>query len=363
LLLVSQQRHDRSLWIWLGSTALVLGVMLGLAPAGEHRPPFISWLPNLCLVAGGAFTNQSSTGIPLLGGGLLTLAMGLAVGSWTISWGRLGHRLRALPVAPEWLAFGLFTLATALLLAMHRLPDELLRDRYKLYAHLMLSLVYLLALSIAGRKLQAGWAGAIMALAIVMNAGAFHACMPRIIAGYQQRQTDAFNFQQNRTTLTIPSLRQYIDSMFVSVHQRGIYRFPATIQPPTGWSVTPSTDSLRLSSFQDFVVQNDFLGKNPCYIELTDQHMIHRLTDGTERGIYLALEAADHHTYLFPASPGKGSIRDFVTGRGLFRPGFTVSFLSPRLDPGQYKASILRIANGRHQLLGTGQPVEIRSVY
>lgn len=361
LLLLSQQRRDRSLWIWLGSTLLVLGVMLGLAPAGEHRNPFLNWLPNLCLAVGGAFTNQTATGLPTAVGALLITVMEGALGCWLTNAGKLGRRLRQMAVLPEWLAWGLFILTTALLLAMHRLPDDLLRDRYKLYAHLMLSLVYLLVLAVASRRLQMGWAVGITLLAAVMNAGAFHACLPRIVAGFQQRQCDAFNFQQNKTTLAIPSLSQYIDSLFVSVHQQGLYRFPVTIKPPATWSSTPSTDSLRLSSFQDYVVQNDFLGKNPCYMELDNQQITHHLADGTDKGIYLAVEAADRHTYLFPASPNKGSIRDFLRGRGPFKPGFTVSFLATRLKPGNYKVNILRIADGQHQLLGAGQLLEISS--
>ncbi len=368
LLLFSQQRRDRSLWVWLGSTAVVIWVMLGLSSVAHERTPILTWLPNACLSLGGAFTNQTTVVLPMAGGLVVAVLMVLAIGSWITTFGKLGRKLRQLPIAPEWLAFGLFILTTALLLAMHRLPEELLRERYKVYAHLMLSLVYLLILAISAPRAQVRWATGISLLAILMNVGAFHACLPRIVAGFQQRQADAFNFRTNGTTLPIAYLRQYTDSLLTSVHQQNLYRFPSTVNPQASWlavpaSAVPTTDSLAVSSFQDDLVRNAFLGEHPCYIQIDNQRVAHHLADGTERGIYLVAEAADQHSYLFPASPNKGSIRDFVLGKGPFRPGVTVSFLSSRLKPGTYQIKLLRIANDTYQLIGAGQPLEIQSVY
>lgn len=364
VLLISQGRRDRSLWIWLGSTALVIWVMIGLSSVAHERTPIMGWLPNLFLALGGAFTNETNTSLPMLAGLLLTVAMALAVLLWQTGYSQVGKRLRQLPITPEWLSFGLFMLATALLLAMHRLPDEILRDRYKLYAHLMLSLVYLLVLGITSARLRVVWAIGTSFMAIVMNVGAFHACLPRIVSGSQQRYADAFNFHMNNTTMVIPYLRQYTDSLLTSVHQQGIYRFPNTIAPPTAWVPTPSSDSLQISSFQDDFIKNSFLGDSPCYIELDNKEITHHLTDGTDRGIFLVAESADHRSYLFPAPPNKGGIKDFLRGRGPFKVGFAVSFLSGRLKPGTYQVRILRIVNGTsYQLLGKGQSLEIRSIY
>ncbi|MEZ0541278.1 hypothetical protein [Fibrella arboris] len=363
LLLISQRRRDQTLWIWLGSTALVLFVMLGLSSVAHERTPFLSWLPNLCLALGSAFTNQTSTTLPLAGGLLLTLTMAAALFLWTTSIGALGQRLRRVPIMPEWLAFGLFIVATALLLAIHRLPDELLRDRYKLYAHLMLSLVYLLGLAITTPRLKTGWALGTTLLAMLMNVGALHACLPRIVVGFQQRQTDAFNFLNNGSTLPIPYLRQYTDSLLTSVHRQAIYRFPNSLPPPTAWSTGSSTDSLMISSYQDDLVRNAFLGDHPCYITIDNQTLAFHLSDGTDKGTFIALQGADRHTYLFPAAPSKGSIRDFMAARGPFRRGSTLSFLSGRLQPGDYQVRILRFVDGSYQLLGVGPSLAIRSVY
>jgi hypothetical protein len=363
LLLISQQRRDRSVWIWLGTTAVTLFIMLGLSGVAHERTPLLTWIPNLFLATGGAFTNQTSTTLPLVGGVVLTVVMGLAILSWITQFGALGHRLRRLPVSAEWLAFGLFIMTTALLLAMHRLPDEILRDRYKLYAHLMLSLVYLLVLAVTGSRLKTTWAIGSTLLAAIMNAGAFHACLPRIVADFQQRQADVFNFQQNNTTLHIPYLRQHADSLLTSVHRQGIYQFPKALQSAATWSIAQPADSLLISSYQDDLVQNSFLGEHPCYITIDDQLIAHHLSDGTDQGIYLAVESADNRTYLFPAGPNKGSIRDFVTGKGPFRPGFSVSFLSSRLKPGNYRVNVLRVTDNRYQRLTYNQVLEIRAVY
>lgn len=365
LLLLSQQRRGPALWVWLGSTALMLWVMLGISPvAHDERTPFLTWLPNVCLALGSAFTNQTSTGLPLAGGVLVTAAMVVAIGGWLGTFGKLGRWLLRVAIAPEWLAFGLFIMTTALLLAMHRLPDELLRDRYKLYAHVMLSLVYLLVLAIAAPRIRLGWAIGITLMAMAMNAGAFHACLPRVVAGYQQRQADAFNFRHNGSTLTIPYLRHYTDSLLTSVHQQTIYHFPDVIKPASTWAVIPSADSLTISSFQDDnEVRKTFLGEHPCYVVLDNQQIAHQLADGTDWGIYLVVEDAARHHYLFPGSPSKGSVRNFVLGKGPFKPGISVSFLSIRLAPGTYQVSLLRIINGSHQWFSLRQPLEIQAIY
>jgi hypothetical protein len=363
LLLVSQQRRDRSLVIWSVSTVAVLLVMLVLFPAAHERTPLLTWIPNACLALGSAFTNQNTVGLPMAGGILLTGVMGLALLAWLTRFGELGQRLRQRPVSAEWLAFGLFVLATALLLAMHRLPDELLRERYKVYAHLMLSLVYLLVLSISSRRLQVGWAISVTLLAALMNLLAFHACLPRVIGGYLQRQADAFNFQTNQTTLAIPAISPYTDGLLIRAHQKGVYRFPNAIKPRTGWPTIPPTDSLLLGSYQDDLVHNTFLGEHPCYIQIENHRVVHRLTDGTDQGMYLVVESADQGTYLFPAPPEKGAIRDFITGKGPFKPGIVLTFLSSRLKPGEYQVNLLRIANGSYQLIGYKQLLEIRTIY
>ncbi|MBO0948488.1 hypothetical protein [Fibrella forsythiae] len=363
ILLVSQQRRDRTLWVWLSYTVVALILLLVIFPAAHERTPLLGWVPNLFVVLGSAFTNETTTTIPLAGGALLTTAIGITALFRVTRFGAVGRRLRQLPGLPEWLAFGLFVIATALLLAMHRLPDELLRDRYKLYAHLMLSLVYLVGLAVAGPRLKVGWALTGTLLAVVMNAIAFHACLPKIIGGFQQRQADAFNFRTNATTLAIPYLRSYTDSLLTSTQQQHIYTLPNPIKPPAAWSVTPSTDSLLISSFQDDFIHNSFLGEHPCYIEIDNQTVAHTLATGTDKGMYITISDKQQHTYLFPASPGKGSIRDFVTGQGLFKPGFAVSFLSSRLKPGLYQVKLLRITPNGYQQLGAGQPLDIQSVY
>ncbi len=363
LLLVSQQRRDRSLLVWGISTALALGLMLGLSSVHHDRTPFLGWLPNACLALGGAFTNEVNTGLPLAGGALLAAAMLIAIGCWVLTFGNIGQRLRQLPMSAEWLAFGLFTLTTALLLAMHRLPDELLRERYKVYAHLMLGLVYLLVLATVSGRLRVVWAAGVTLGAILMNVSAFHACLPRIIVGFQQRQADAFNFQANQSTLSIPYTRQPTDSLLARVHRQGVYRFPETLEPPASWVAVPSTDSLRISSFQDDLVRNSALGEHPCYMKADNEHITFHLADGTDHGNFLVAESEDHHSYLFPGSPAKGSFRDFIMGKGPFKPGFSALFLSSRLLPGNYRVRLLRIANDRYQLMGAGQPLEIRSVY
>ncbi|RYF78565.1 MAG: hypothetical protein EOO39_01120 [Cytophagaceae bacterium] len=363
LFLFSQQRRDRTIWVWIGCTVVALVLLLVVSPVAHERTPFLGWVPNLLVVMGSAFTNEASTTLPLAGGALLTAAIGVALLGWVTRFGPFGRQLRQIPDLLEWLAFGSFIIATALLLAMHRLPDELLRDRYKVYAHLMLSLVYLLGLSITGPRLKVGWALTSTVLAIVMNAVAFHTYLPRIVSGFQQRQADAFNFHHNATTLAIPYLRSYTDSLLTSTQQQTIYTLPNPIKPPAAWSVTASTDSLLISSFQDDFTHNSFLGEHPCYIEIDNQTIAHELATGTDKGIYIALSDDRQHTYLFPASPSKGSIRDFTTAKGLFKPGFSVSFLSSRLKPGIYQVKLLRIVDDSYQHLGSGQPLDISSVY
>ncbi len=364
LLLVNQPRRGKVGWVWAAGTLLALVLLLVVSSVAHERTPILGWIPNLFLALGSAFTNQATTTLPMAGGALLTAILAVALLSWITGLGVIGKRLRRVAIAPEWLAFGVFMVATALLLAMHRLPDELLRDRYKLYAHLMLGVVYLLALIVVSPRLKLGWAISVTLLAMLMNVGAFHACLPRIVAGFQQRQVDAFNFRTNATTLAIPYLRPYTDSLLTRVQQQGIYSFPTTLKPPKFWSVTPTTtDSLAISSYQDDFVHNSLLGEHPCYLTIDNQTIERHLSDGTDDGVYVAADDTTGHTYLFPASPTKGSIRDFATGKGPFKPGFNVSVLSSRLKPGTYQVRIVRVAEGTYHFLGAGQPLDIRSIY
>jgi hypothetical protein len=362
--LLNQPRRERALAIWGVVTVVGLGLMLGVSPVSEQRTSPLVWLPNASLLLGAGFTNQLNTALPTLGGALPGVALLLALAAWLTQRGPLGQRLRQVAVSAEWLAFGLVLLATALLLAMHRTPDELLRDRYKIYAHLSLSIVYLLSLATFGPRSQRFWVMGATLVAVAMNALAYHACLPRIVGGFQDRQADAFNFQHNGTTLAAPFFRDYNDSLLHALDRQGIYRLPQTFAAPTGWATQKSADSLTIRTYQNDAIGNVFIGMHPHFVQIDNKTLARRVGDNSERGVYVVAEQigkplARPRRFLFAAPPIAGSLRPFLSGKGLFAPGFSITFLSSRLEPGRYRIKLWRGTTNEPALLDPGQTVQI----
>jgi hypothetical protein len=360
-LLATQPGRGRALVVWLVSTAVVLGLMLGFGPAGEAQTSVLTWLPNSCLLLGGAFTNTITTAGPMLGGVVLGAALMLAGLLWLLQRGPQAQRLRQTAPTAEWLAIGMVVLATALLLAMHRTPAEMLRDRYKIYAHLTLAVVYLLGLVLVGQRGQRIWAVGAVLLAVAMNAEAYRVCLPRIVADYQNRQTDAANFRHYGTTLTAPYFRRTNDSLLHYVEQKNIYQFPDPFGPPAQWIAAKLSDSLTISTFRDAGAGNVFIGRNPLFVQMIEQHLPRHLSDGTDHDLYLVVEGPDRRRFLLPAPPAEGGLRRWLTGGGAFRPGFSSSFLGSRLGAGTYRLGVLQVTGGRSELLDAGQTLTLPS--
>ncbi|SOD96480.1 hypothetical protein [Spirosoma fluviale] len=355
VLLARQSGRNRELGVWLIATILVLGLMLGLSPPTEHRYPFVTWLPNVCLVLGGTFTNMVTTSVPMAGGALLAGAFCLAGVSWLIQRGWLANRLNKTTISTEWLMMGLVVLSTALLLAIHRTPAEILRDRYKIYAHLALCVVYFLGLVIAGSRWRGRLAAGVVLVAVVMNINAYLACLPRVITGFQDRQADAANFRYYGTTLAPPYWRHSVDSLLQQAQKQGIYRLPDAFGPPAHWVDRLLSDSLKVTVLQNNEAGNVYIGLNPLFVQMIDQQLPRRLSDDTDRGLYLVVEMPDKRRFILPAPPTGAGVRRWLKGEGVFAPGFIVTVLRSRLGAGRYRLKVLQTTAAGNMLLDSGQ--------
>lgn len=343
LVLLHQRRRGFAGLIWWGITAMVLLVRLTILPVNEHKTPFLNWMPNTLLSLGSAMTNQDARTLPMLLGVGLAGLLGLALLAWLFGMGTVGKRLQQQPTTNVLMAFAVVILATCFLLAIYRPTEDILRDRYKIYAHLALSVAYLLVLSVANRRWQLAGAGLVATVAVVMNIAAFHANMPNVVSAHQIRQADAFNFHYYQTTVPLPYFRGPIDSLLLDAKQRDTYQFPVTFSPPNTWPTTPLNAPISVSTAPDMNVNNSMIGYHPDIIQIAEPTFV-RVQEGPDsRGVYMVIEASTGQRFLLPATPAKSGFRQFLTTGQFFRDGVNTGTFAKRFAAGNYQIKILLV--------------------
>ena len=343
LVLVHQRRRGLSGVIWWGITALVMLVRLTILPVNEHKTPFVNWISNTFLSLGSAMTNQDDRLLPMIVGIGLTGLLGLALLTWLFGLWSVGKRLQKQPTTNVLMAFAVVTLATALLLAIYRPTEDILRDRYKIYAHLGLSMAYLLVLSVTNQRWQLAGAGLVTAGAVMMNVAAFHANMPNVVSAHQLRQADAFNFHYYQTTVPLPYFHGPIDSLLLEAKQRDTYQFPVTFSPPNTWPTVALTTPVSVSTAPDLAVNNSMIGYHPDVAQIGVPDLF-RVQEGPgSLGIYVVIESINGQRFLIPSVPAKSGFRRFLTTGQLFREGVSTSFFARRFPPGEYQIKILQV--------------------
>ncbi|MBO0937837.1 hypothetical protein J2I47_14860 [Fibrella sp. HMF5335] len=359
LVLLHQRRRGFSGLIWWGITALVILVRLTILPVNEHKTPFINWIPNTLLSLGSAMTNQDSRLLPMVAGVGLAAVLGTALLMWLSGLGKPGKRLQQQPSTNVLMAFAVVILATCLLLAIYRPTEDILRDRYKIYAHLALSVAYLLVLSVLNRRWQLAGAGLVTAGAVVMNIAAFHANMPNVISAHQLRQADAFNFHYHQTTVPLPYFRGPIDSLLLEAKQRNTYQFPVAFTPPATWPSTTMTTPISVSTAPDMAVNNSMIGYHPDVVQISESNFP-RVQEGPgSRGTYVVIETTGGQRFLLPAAPAKSGFRQFLTTGQLYRTGVSTGTFAKRFAQGNYQVKILQVGGEGPKLYDPSQRLVI----
>ncbi|MBO0932943.1 hypothetical protein [Fibrella aquatilis] len=362
LVLLHQRRRGANGLIWWGITALVMLVRLTILPVNEHKTPFMNWIPNTFLSLGSGMTNQDARLLPMLAGVGLGGLLGLALLAWLFGLGNVGKRLQQQSTTNVLMAFAVVILATCLLLAIYRPTEDILRDRYKIYAHLALSVAYLLALSVMKRSWVRGLAAGVAAGAVAMNVAAFHASMPAVVAAHQLRQADAYNFHFYQTVVPLPYFRGPLDSLLLEAKQRDTYQFPVAFIPPTTWPTIALISPVSIRIAPDLTVNNSMIGFHPNVVNIS-QPTVPRVPEGPGgRGTYVVIEASDGKRFLMPATPAKSGFRHFLTSGELFHPGLSAGIFAKRFTPGSYRVKVLQVTDRTPRLYDTGQQLQIDGV-
>ena len=353
LVLVWQRRWRVVLPLWLAITAIALVARLVYAPLNEERTPLLGWLPKTGLALSGLFTNAEKASPMLWGVGAVVLLALAAMGVvWVVQSGRSRRQLAASVAQAEWFSFVVVVAASALLIAMHRQPNDVLRDRYKIYSHLAVGLLYLVGLvRLAPRYRPVVGVGA-TGVAFLLNILAFHVNISKVAYGHQISQANAYNFSTYQTLLPLPYYQT--DRLMRQAQALGIYQFPRMAPAQPTWRVVPLPTPVAVNRFRDTTVTLSFVGYHPPVVQI-DQRAFQRGTEGPGlTGLYTLLNDGQRQ-FMFPAAPSRSGILEFLTTGRLFATGFTTSFYESVLPPGTYRVGLLQTTHGTTTYFQTNQ--------
>ncbi len=315
----------------------------------ETAPAAGTWLaagPKFLMVLGASFTNKTWFGMAALGGAII-LTGGVVVSI-------AGYRNRSQPLRAvfqtnafaELLVYGAIVGGTALILSISRPPDELLRDRYRIYSHLSLSLLYLLGLLLLTHRLRQAWAVVACSVAIGMYAVSAYSKIPEILIQRQYRQLDAFNYRYYGTTLPPPSYAESTRKVLQQTHERGILRYPPVWSDPARWQQLPVECRMTVEPFSDpnpivyFARNNHYLRVRSSPAFLPGQRPL-------SSSACLIAESPDGRRYALPAAPILASKMDLLTKGHYFRDDRITEFQKAILPPGTYRLGLVFIQHGK----------------
>ena len=327
-------------WVWIGGAALALGLFFwGFDPV-PLPGTVLEAGPKLLMVLGASLTNQVRFGVAALGGTVVGVGGAVLLGTCFLSRRPRFAALRRSDAVTELLAFGAVVVGTALILSISRPPDELLRDRYRIYSHLSFGLVYIAGLLVLTSRFRQVWGLAGSAVAIVMYAGSAYAKIPEILNGRQLRQLDAHNVGYNGTTLPPPYYAESNRAMLTKSYERGAFRYPPIWSDPAGWR--PLSVPCRIT-VEPFSNPNPtvFFAKNNHYLRVRSAPAFLPGQWQLGSSACLIAESASGRRYALPAPPVLDSKLNLLTHGRYFRHERITEFQKAVLPPGRYRLGLL----------------------
>lgn len=335
-----RQRTDG--WWWVAGIGGALGLFFWHYDPAPPAGTLGQVPPKLLMVLGASLTNQTRFGLAAAGG--VVIGIGWVVALW-VSYRNRSPRLQAVrrtDTFAELLAVGAVVLGTALILSLSRPPDELLRDRYRIYSHLAFSLSYLLGLLLLTRRFRPVWAGLSGLVAVAMYGVSAYAKIPLILNLRQVRQLDAFNVRYHGTTLPPPYYAESNRRMLKQTDERGIFRYPLVWSDPARWRPLPVRCHMTVEAFSD---PNPivFFARNNHYLRVRSTPAFGPGESQLGGSACLIAESSGGRRYALPAAPlptGKGDL--LRTGR-FFRNERITEFQKAILPPDTYRLGLLFI--------------------
>lgn len=337
-----RQRTDG--WRWVVGIAGALGLFFWHYDPAPPVGTLPEMIPRFLMVLGASLTNQVRFGVAAVGGAIIGIG---GVVLLTIGYRNRRQRLstiRQTDVFTELLAIGAVVVGTALILSISRAPDELLRDRYRIYSHLSFSLLYLLGLLLLARTFRPAWAVLAGSVAIGMYALSAYAKIPEILNLRQYRQLDAFNVRYNGTTLPPPYYAEGNRKVLKQTYERGVFRYPPVWSDPARWRQLPVDCRMRVEAFSNPnpVV---FFARNNHYLRVRSTPAFLPGQGQLSSSACLIAESSGGRRYALPATPTLASKVDLLTKGRYFRNERMTEFQKAILPPGTYRLGLLFIRN------------------
>ena len=344
LLVGYQWRQRTDGWLWVVGIAGALGLFFWHYDPAPAAGTLLEAGPKFLMVLGASLTNQVAFKLAALGG------IGLSIGCVVVlitGYRNRSERLstsRQLDTFVELLTIGAIVAGTALILSISRPPDELLRDRYRIYSHLSFSLVYLLGLLFLARRSRPAWAMLASVAAVAMYAVSIYAKIPEILNLRQYRQLDAFNVRYNGTTLPPPYYAEGNQKVLKQTRERGVFQYPPVWSDPTRWQKLPVDCQMMVEAFSppNPIV---FFARNNHYLRVRSSPAF--LPDQWQLGSSACLiaESSTGRRYLLPAAPMLAAKVELLTKGRYFQKDRMTEFQKAILPPGTYRLGMLFIQN------------------
>lgn len=335
-------------WIWIVGIGLALVLFFWRYDPAPATGTLLMVIPKFVMVLGASLTNQARFTVAALGGIVILIACFTALIALYKSRDQRLMTFRGTNTLVEWLALGALVAGTALILGISRPPDELLRDRYRIYSHLSFSLVYLLCLFVIGRRFKPVLAVLTSLLAVGMYSVSAYSKIPEMITLRQNRQLDAFNVRYHGTTLPPPYYAEGNRKVLRNAFRRGVLRYPSVWSDPATWRQLPVDCRMTVESFSDpnpivfFAKNNHYLRVHSTPAFLPDQFQLSGNT-------YLIAESTRQERYAFPAAPLLAGKLDLLTKGFYFRDERITEFQKAILPPGTYRLGLLYTNNNEVQ--------------
>lgn len=327
-------------WIWAGGAAAMLSVFFWNFDPVPAQGTVLEAGPKLLMVLGASLTNQARFGIAALGGAIVVIGGAVMLGIMFLSRRPRFVALRRTDAVAELLAFGAVVVGTALILSISRPPDELLRDRYRIYSHLSFVLVYIAGLLLLTNRFRRAWGLTGSALAVVMYAGSAYAKIPEILNGRQLRQLDAYNVGYNGTTLPPPYYAESNRAMLAESYRRGAFRYPAIWSDPAGWRPLALPCRITVEPFSN-PSPTVFFAKNNHYLRVRSAPAFLPGQWQLGSSACLIAESAGGRRYALPATPVLDSKVNLIRRGRYFRDERVTEFQKAVLPPGTYRLGLL----------------------
>lgn len=329
-------------WLWVAGIAGALGVFFWHYDPAPAAGTLLAAGPKFLMVLGASFTNQTWFGMAAMGGAIILIGCVLLLfAGYRNRSQRLSTRSQTDPFV-ELLAIGAIVVGTALILSISRPPDELLRDRYRIYSHLSFSLLYLLGLLLLTHRLRFAWAVVAGSVAIGMYAVSAYSKIPEILNLRQYRQVDAFNFRYYGTTLPAPSYAESTRKVLKQTYERDIFQYPPVWSDPARWPLLPIECRMTVEAFSNpnpivyFANNNHYLRVRSSPAFLPGQGPL-------SSSACLIAESSGGRRYVLPAASLLAAKADLLTKGHYFRDDRITEFQKAILPPGSYRLGLVFI--------------------